>query len=222
MPLQYFTGSQAHNVHVRRLAKQLGLKVNEYGVFRVEDETRVAGATEVEVYQSVGLPWIPPELREDRQEFEDKESSWDDLLQLEQVRGDLHMHTTATDGEATIREMADAAIARGLSYIAITDHSQRVSMAMGLDADRLREQWRCIDEIRPEYEGRLIILKGIECDILEKEVWIFQMIVLLKRIGFLRVFTTARSSQGSRLLIEFLVLLKILTSTVSLIRPGDY
>ena len=122
----------------------------------------------MEVYQSIGLPWIPPELREDRQEFQDNESSWDDLLQLEQVRGDLHMHTTATDGEATIREMADAAIARGLSYIAITDHSQRVSMAMGLDADRLREQWRCIDEIRPEYEGRLIILKGIECDILEK------------------------------------------------------
>ena len=166
--LQYFTGSQAHNVHVRRLAKQLGLKVNEYGVFRIEDETRVAGATEAEVYQSIGLPWIPPELREDRQEFQNNESSWDDLLQLEQVRGDLHMHTTATDGEATIREMADAAIARGLSYIAITDHSQRVSMAMGLDADRLREQWRCIDEIRPEYEGRLIILKGIECDILEK------------------------------------------------------
>ena len=112
--LQYFTGSQAHNVHVRRLAKQLGLKVNEYGVFRIEDEIRVAGATEVEVYQSIGLPWIPPELREDRQEFQDNESSWDDLLQLEQVRGDLHMHTTATDGEATIREMADAAIARGL------------------------------------------------------------------------------------------------------------
>ncbi|MEC8474212.1 MAG: DNA polymerase/3'-5' exonuclease PolX [Planctomycetota bacterium] len=166
--LQYFTGSQAHNVHVRRLAKQLGLKVNEYGVFRIEDETRVAGATEIEVYQSIGLPWIPPELREDRHEFQNNESSWDNLLQLEQVRGDLHMHTTATDGEATIREMAGAAIERGLGYIAITDHSQRVSMAMGLDADRLREQWRCIDEIRPEYEGRLIILKGIECDILEK------------------------------------------------------
>ena len=166
--MQYFTGSQAHNVHVRRLAKQKGLKVNEYGVFRIDDESRVAGASEQEVYQAIGLPWIPPELREDRLEFDLDESELHELLQLDQVLGDLHMHTTATDGEATIREMADAAISRGLRYIAITDHSQRVSMAMGLDPERLREQWRAIDQIRPEYEGRLTILKGIECDILEK------------------------------------------------------
>lgn len=166
--MQYFTGSQAHNVHVRRLAKQKGLKVNEYGVFRIDDESRIAGASEQEVYQAIGLPWIPPELREDRLEFDLDESELHELLQLDQVLGDLHMHTTATDGEATIREMADAAISRGLSYIAITDHSQRVSMAMGLDPERLREQWRAIDQIRPEYEGRLTILKGIECDILEK------------------------------------------------------
>lgn len=166
--MQYFTGSQAHNVHVRRLAKQKGLKVNEYGVFRIDDESRIAGASEQEVYQAIGLPWIPPELREDRLEFDLDESELHELLQLDQVLGDLHMHTTATDGEATIREMADAAISRGLRYIAITDHSQRVSMAMGLDPERLREQWRAIDQIRPEYEGRLTILKGIECDILEK------------------------------------------------------
>ena len=166
--MQYFTGSQAHNVHVRRIAKQKGLKVNEYGVFRIDDESRIAGASEQEVYQAIGLPWIPPELREDRLEFDLDESELHELLQLDQVLGDLHMHTTATDGEATIREMADAAISRGLSYIAITDHSQRVSMAMGLDPERLREQWRAIDQIRPEYEGRLTILKGIECDILEK------------------------------------------------------
>ena len=166
--MQYFTGSQTHNVHVRRIAKQKGLKVNEYGVFRIDDESRIAGGSEQEVYQAIGLPWIPPELREDRLEFDLATSEMPQLLELNQVLGDLHMHTTATDGEATIREMADAAIARGLRYIAITDHSQRVSMAMGLDAQRLREQWRAIDQIRPEYEGRLMILKGIECDILEK------------------------------------------------------
>ena len=163
--LQYFTGSQAHNIHTRRIAKERGLKINEYGVFRAADDSYVAGATEQDVYRAIGLPWIPPELREDRKEFE---SELPILIELSDIRGDLHMHTSATDGNATIREMADAAIDQGLSYIAITDHSQRVSMAMGLDPKRLRSQWRMIDEIRPEYEGRLTILKGIECDILEK------------------------------------------------------
>lgn len=167
--LQYFTGSQAHNIHTRRLAKNQGLKINEYGVFRNEDDSQVAGTTEEEVYAAIGLPWIDPELREDRTEFELAESGkLPELIELSDIRGDLHMHTTATDGTCTIREMADAAIERGMGYIAITDHSQRVSMAMGLDPDRLREQWKTIDEIRPEYEGRLVILKGIECDILEK------------------------------------------------------
>ncbi len=166
--LQYFTGSQAHNIHVRRLAKDRGLKINEYGVFKDDDQTPVAGKTEEDVYAAIGLPWIPPELREDRNEF-----TWagsgklPELIATGDVVGDLHMHTTATDGTATIRDMADAAVSRGLRYIAITDHSKRVTMAGGLDADRLREQWRQIDEIRGEYEGRLVILKGIECDILE-------------------------------------------------------
>ncbi len=167
--LQYFTGSQAHNIHARRLAKERGLKINEYGVFRVGDGVRVAGSTEQEVYASIGLPWIPPELREDRQEFEWAHANQlPRLIELSHIRGDLHMHTRETDGEATVREMADAAIERGLSYIAITDHSKRVAMAMGLDATRLRQQWSMIDEVREEYEGRLEILKGIECDILEK------------------------------------------------------
>lgn len=166
--LQYFTGSQAHNIHVRRLAKDRGLKVNEYGVFKIDDETKIAGETEADVYAAIGLPVIAPELREDRKEFELAEkNSLPKLVETADVIGDLHMHTTATDGTASIREMADAAIARGLKYIAITDHSKRVSMAMGLDEKRLREQWKIIDEIRPEYEGRLLILKGIECDILE-------------------------------------------------------
>ncbi|PAY16979.1 DNA polymerase III subunit beta [Rhodopirellula sp. SM50] len=166
--LQYFTGSQAHNVHTRRIAKDKGLKINEYGVFRVEDETQIAGATEEDVYAAIGLPWIAPELREDRNEFKQAAAGeLPELITQDDIRGDLHMHTTATDGQNTIREMADAAIARGLKYIAITDHSKRVTMAMGLDADRLRDQWAMIDEIRPEYEGKLVILKGIECDILE-------------------------------------------------------
>ena len=164
--LQYFTGSQAHNIHTRRLAKDLGLKINEYGVFRNEDGEQVAGATEEEVYAAIGLPWFEPEMREDRTEF-DLANPLPDLIQLGDIQGDLHMHTTATDGANSIREMADAAIERGMSYIAITDHSQRVSMAMGLDPERLREQWSDIDEIRPDYDGRLTILKGIECDILE-------------------------------------------------------
>lgn len=166
--LQYFTGSQAHNVHVRRLAKKQGLKVSEYGVFRVDDDTKVAGGTEQEVYAAVGLPWIPPELREDRLEFQwVEETDPPPLLETQDVLGDMHMHTTATDGQNTLREMADAAIERGLQYIAITDHSQRVSMARGLDSERLLEQWAMIDQVRSEYDGRLVIFKGIECDILE-------------------------------------------------------
>lgn len=167
--LQYFTGSQAHNVHLRGMARRQGLKVNEYGVFRDDESHSLTGSDEADVYKILGLPWITPELREDRNEFEwaTADSGLPDLITTEQIIGDLHMHTSATDGECTIREMADAAIARGLSYIAITDHSKRVSMANGLDAKRLREQWKMIDEIRPEYEGRLAILKGIECDILE-------------------------------------------------------
>lgn len=163
--LQYFTGSKEHNVRLRSLARKHDLKVNEYGVFNAQDEV-IAGREEADVYAALGLPCFPPELREDRIEFEAADHL-PDLVTLDQMRGDLHMHTSATDGKNTIREMADAALQRGLAYIAITDHSQRLTMANGLDAERLREQWSMIDEIRPEYAGRLEILKGIECDILE-------------------------------------------------------
>lgn len=166
--LQYFTGSQAHNIHIRRRAKERGLKINEYGVFRMDDDSRVAGSTEDEVYAAVGLPVIAPELREDRHEFEwAVDGCVPNLIEVNDMVGDLHMHTSATDGQNTIREMADAAIAQGLKYIAITDHSKRVTMAGGLDRERLLAQWKIIDQVRPEYEGRLVILKGIECDILE-------------------------------------------------------
>ena len=163
--MQYFTGSKEHNVVLRQRAKDLGLKINEYGVFR-GDET-VAGRTEEDVYAAVGLPWIPPELRENRRELE-----WADrrqlpeLIQQADILGDLHMHTTASDGAGTIAEMAAAAKARGLQYIAITDHSKRVSMANGLDADRLRKHWAEIRRIREQTSG-IQILCGIECDILE-------------------------------------------------------
>jgi DNA polymerase (family 10) len=163
--MQYFTGSKEHNVEIRRRAKELGLKVNEYGVFRGDEQ--IAGRTEADVYASLGLPWIPPELRENRHEF-----AWADagqipeLVTVADIRGDLHMHTTASDGAATIEEMAIAAKARGLRYIAITDHSKRVSMANGLDATRLRSHWEDIRRIRSQIHG-IEILCGIECDILE-------------------------------------------------------
>ena len=163
--LQYFTGSKEHNIVMRRRAQQRGLKLNEYGVF--DGEERVAGATEEDVYRTMDLPWIPPELREGRGEIEAAEADQlPKLLQWDDIRGDLHMHTTATDGTASIREMAEAAKMRGLEYIAITDHSKRVTMANGLDADRLRAHWREIEQVRQETQG-IEILKGIECDILE-------------------------------------------------------
>jgi DNA polymerase (family 10) len=163
--LQYFTGSKDHNIVVRQRAIERGLKLNEYGVFR--GETLVGGATEEEVYRAVDLPWIPPELRESRREFDWAiAGTLPTLIKPADLRGDLHMHTTATDGAASIREMIEAAQARGLAYIAITDHSQRVSMANGLDAKRLRQHWAEIEAIRAEYP-HIHVLKGIECDILE-------------------------------------------------------
>ncbi|MFM8397395.1 MAG: DNA polymerase/3'-5' exonuclease PolX, partial [Pirellula sp.] len=167
--LQYFTGSKEHNVHVRSIAKSLGLKISEYGVFREGDDQKpVAGSDEASLYEAIGLPWIPPELRENRFEFQkDVSSRLKDLVELSDIRGDLHMHTVYTDGTDTIEAMAQAAIARGLEYIAITDHSKRVSVARGLDDERVLEQWAYIDRIASEYQDRLQLLKGIECDILE-------------------------------------------------------
>ena len=163
--LQYFTGSKEHNVVIRQRAKDRGLKVNEYGVFR--GSVQIAGATEEDVYQAVELPWIPPELRENRGEIEAAENgTLPDLLTIDQIKGDLHMHTTASDGTASVLEMAEAAKARGLQYIAVTDHSKRVSMANGLDARRLRRHWEEIRRINEQIQG-IEVLCGIECDILE-------------------------------------------------------
>jgi DNA polymerase (family 10) len=218
--LQYFTGSKDHNVVLRGMAKDRGLRINEYGVFRLalsgatagspssagpakkstaktarqpiapasatgsaggstddaneptytdpEAPNYVAGRTEEEVYAAMNLPWLPPEIREARQEFAwAAEGKLPKLIEVTDLVGDLHMHTTASDGKATLREMAVAAIERGLKYIAITDHSPRVSMANGLNPARLRDQWKEIDNLNRELDN-FIILKGIECDILEK------------------------------------------------------
>lgn len=169
--LQYFTGSKEHNVEVRGRAKAAGLKVNEWGVFKSDSDERVAGESEEAVYAALKLPLFPPELRENRREFAAAEAGeLPRLIELDDLRGDLHMHTSATDGNATIREMVAAAQARGLEYIAITDHSKRVTMAHGLDADRLRAQWKEVDSVNAELEAEgtdFRVLKGIECDILE-------------------------------------------------------
>ncbi len=168
--LLYFTGSKDHNIVVRGLAKDRGLKINEYGVFRVDEgqEELVAGRTEEEVYATLDLPWFPPELREARREFEwAKAGTLPELIEVDDLCGDLHMHTTETDGKATLEEMVAAAQARGLKYIAITDHSKRVTMARGLDSVRLRKQWEEIDTLNGKLKN-FWVLKGIEVDILEK------------------------------------------------------
>ncbi|WP_455246131.1 DNA polymerase/3'-5' exonuclease PolX [Petrachloros mirabilis] len=163
--LQYFTGSKAHNVAVRQLAQQRGLKINEYGVFR--GDRSVAGKTEESVYGAVGLPWIPPELRENRGEIEAAQTGHlPELVEVCDLKGDLHVHTKATDGRNTIREMADAARGCGLEYLAITDHSRRLTMAKGLDPKRLFEQIEEIDRLNEALNG-IRLLKGIEVDILE-------------------------------------------------------
>jgi DNA polymerase (family 10) len=164
--LQYFTGSKEHNIVIRQRGIDRDLKINEYGVFRGEE--LVAGETEEDVYAAVGLPWIPPELRENRGEIERAErGTLPRLIAFEDIRGDLHMHTTASDGKASIREMIEAARERGLKYIAITDHSKRVSMANGLTPERLRQHWKEIRKIRDEYDD-IDVMLGIECDILEQ------------------------------------------------------
>jgi len=165
--LQYFTGSKEHNVVLRGMAKALGLKVNEYGVFR--GEKQIAGRTEEEVYKALGLPWFPPELREARQEFEWASTSTGlpKLVELADIRGDLHAHTVWSDGTESIEEMVSAAQLRGLKYLAITDHSKRTTIANGLDAKRLRKQWKEIDKLNERLAG-FTLLKGVEVDILER------------------------------------------------------
>lgn len=163
--LHYFTGSKAHNIAVRKLGIARGLKINEYGVWR--GRKRIAGETEESVYAAVGLPYIEPELREEAGELEAaRRGELPHLVALADLRGDLHAHTRATDGRNTLREMALAAKARGLEYLAITEHSRRVAMAHGLDPQRLAKQIDEIDRLNADLPG-ITLLKGIEVDILE-------------------------------------------------------
>ena len=163
--LHYFTGSKAHNIAIRSLAQKLGLKINEYGIFKGEE--RIAGRSEEEIFASVGLPYIEPELRENRGEIEAAmEGRLPKLITLSDIRGDLHCHTKWSDGQYSIAEMAAAARRLGHSYIAITDHSRRLAMIKGLDEKRLEMQAREIEEVRGHFPD-IQILHGIEVDILE-------------------------------------------------------
>ncbi len=193
--LHYFTGSKEHNVEIRKRAQGRGLRVSEYGVFRMPDDEgaaaeeadpgtapddgdadgpepdpergeRIAGATEEEVFEAVELPFIPPVLRENRGEIQAAEAGeLPDLVEFADIRGDLHMHTTWSDGAHSIREMAEACRERDYEYMAITDHSQAVTVANGLTPERLRRQWDVIERVRDEVEG-IRILRGSEVDIL--------------------------------------------------------
>jgi DNA polymerase (family 10) len=163
--LHYFTGSKAHNIAVRTIGVKKGLKINEYGVFR--GRRRTAGRTEEEVFAQVGLPFIEPELREGRGEIEAaRQGRLPNLVKLSDIRGDLHAHSTASDGHATITEMAKAARARGYQYLSINDHSQRVRIAHGLDPKRLARQLAEIDRLNGSTK-EFLILKSTEVDILE-------------------------------------------------------
>lgn len=163
--MHYFTGSKEHNVAGRRRAQDRGLKLNEYGLY--EEKSRVGGATEDEVYDAIDLPWIDPVLREDRGEIEAaEEGDLPDLVTLDDIRGDLHSHTKASDGKHSLRQMAEAAMDRGYKYLAITDHSKSQTQAGGLSADDLERQIDDIAELNDGFNG-FLLLAGCEVDILE-------------------------------------------------------
>ncbi len=164
--LQYFTGSKEHNVLLRDRAKRRGLRLNEYGLFKGEGKRRIAGRTEEEVYKKLGLPWIPPELRECQGEIEAaEEGRLPRLLELKDIKGDLQMHTRASDGKATVAEMARAALQRGYRYIAVTDHSKSVTIANGLDEKRALEYLKEVRAARKKVPG-IEIWAGMEVDIM--------------------------------------------------------
>jgi DNA polymerase (family 10) len=163
--LQYFTGSKDHNVKLRTLGVKMGYKLNEYGLFRRDDDGLVASETEEAIYKAFGMDWVPPELRENRGEIEAAmEHKLPNLVKLEEIRGDLHCHSRWSDGSMEIAEVAEKARSLGLSYVAITDHSKSLGIAHGLDEKRLAEQGEEIDALNKRLKG-FRVLKGIECDI---------------------------------------------------------
>jgi DNA polymerase (family 10) len=176
--LQYFSGSKEHNVAMRTRAVRKRLRVNEWGVFRIpegvdpealgkEDGERVAGDSEEGVYAALGMEWVPPELRENRGEIEAAlNGTLPRLVTLNDIRGDLQMHSTWSDGKATLEEMARACRDRGYEYMAMTDHSQAMAMVQGLTPERARAQWEEVEEVRPRVAG-IDILRSAEVDILK-------------------------------------------------------
>ncbi len=163
--LQYFTGSKDHNVRLREMARRRGLTISEYGVFEEKTGVRIAGATEADVYAAVGLPWIPPELRENGGEFEAALAGrLPELVTAGAVRGDLHTHTDWSDGHHSLETLVEAAQARGYEYVVVSDHSQSTAVAGGLTVERLQAQVQSIREVQPRFKIR--ILTGTECDIL--------------------------------------------------------
>src|SRR5271156_2595591 len=165
--LQYFSGSKMHNVRLRQRALKRGYTLNEYALARMDDGSVVASRTEEEIYAALGMDWIPPEMRENNGEIEAAEGhKLPSLVTLGDIRGDVHVHTTTTDGRNTIQEMAEAAIARGYEYMAITDHTKNLAMTFGLDDAGALEHIERIREADAEMEGRIRIFPGIEVDIL--------------------------------------------------------
>jgi DNA polymerase (family 10) len=161
--LQYFTGSKEHNVRLRDRAKRAGLKINEYGVYR--GEKPVAGATEEDCYKALGLPWIPPEMREDRGEIDAAEAGrLPRLVELDDIKADLHCHTRASDGELTLEQLADEALKRGYKYAAVTDHSVSAGYASGLSAERLLAQVEAVRAFNSK-QSKIRLLAGVESDI---------------------------------------------------------
>ncbi|MGA2850839.1 MAG: DNA polymerase/3'-5' exonuclease PolX [Terracidiphilus sp.] len=165
--LQYFTGSKAHNVSLRQRALKMGYTLSEWSLARLDDDSVVAAATEEEIYAALGMDWMPPEIRENLGEIEAAaRHALPRLIEKADLRGDVHMHTHATDGHNSIREMADAALACGFEYIAITDHSKNLAMTNGLDDKRALEHVQRIREVDEQMEGRIRVFTGIEVDIL--------------------------------------------------------
>ena len=165
--LQYFTGSKAHNVSLRQRALKMGYTLSEWALARLDDNSIVAAATEEEIYAALGMDWMPPEMRENLGEIEAAaRHALPRLIEKADLRGDVHMHTHATDGHNSIREMAEAALACGFDYIAITDHSKNLAMTNGLDDQRALEHVRRIREVDDQMAGRIRVFTGIEVDIL--------------------------------------------------------
>jgi len=200
--LYYFTGSKSHNIAVRRLGQALGLKINEYGVFRGKE--RIGGKTEDSVFNAVRLATIPPELRENQGEIEAAQSgTLPSLIERKDLRGDLHSHTSLTDGQNTLQEMTRAALARGFEYLGVTEHSRRLGMAHGLDSERTLKNVEAIRELDEQLKG-LALLAGMEVDILPDGSLDLPDSVLSRLdlvIGAVHSdFTLSREKQTSRIL----------------------